>query len=51
MWVGNGDNDDEDVQQLLTIDLALSFKEKTKDDLICDLIIDPYSPTNHIMIC
>jgi hypothetical protein len=28
---------------LLTLDQALTFKEKTKDDLICDFIAYPYS--------
>jgi len=35
---------------LFTVDFSLSFKEKTKDYPIYDLLIDPYSPTNHIII-
>jgi hypothetical protein len=46
MWVGNGDNDDEDVQQLLIIDIVLYFKEKIEYDLICDVITNPFSPYN-----
>jgi hypothetical protein len=49
MWVGYGDNDDENVQQLLMIDLSLSFKENTEDDLIYDFLTNPYSPANHII--
>jgi hypothetical protein len=49
MWVGNEDSDDDNVQQLLMIKSSLSFKEKTEDNLICDLLTNPYSPTNHIM--
>jgi hypothetical protein len=49
MWVGDGDNDDEDIQQFLMVDLALAFKDKTDDDLICDAIIDLDSCTNNVM--
>jgi hypothetical protein len=49
MCIGIGDSGDEYVQQFLMIDLALSFKKKTKDDLDGDLITNCYSPTNHGM--
>jgi hypothetical protein len=49
MLVGNNESDDEGIQQFLTIDLSLSFKEDTEDDLIFNILIDPYSPTNDVM--
>jgi hypothetical protein len=49
MWVGNGDSEDDNVQQVFMIRSSLSFKEKFEDKLICDLITNHYSHTNHIM--
>jgi len=36
LWDQNEDNDEENFQQLIMDDLALAFKEKYDDDLICD---------------
>jgi len=49
MRVGNGDSDDDNVQQVFMIESSLCFKEKIEDDIICDIITNTYSPTNHIM--
>jgi hypothetical protein len=43
IWIGNEDSDDESVQQLLTLDQALSFKDQTKDDLINTFITNSCS--------
>jgi len=49
MWVGNGNSDDENIQQLFMVDLALSFKNKIDDDLICDAIINLDSNTKNVV--
>ena len=43
IWMGNEDNDDESVHQILTLDQELSFKEEIEDDAINNFISNPYS--------
>jgi hypothetical protein len=46
MWVGDGYNDDEYIQQFIIVDLSFSFKDKIDDYLNCNFIIDPDSHTS-----